>query len=107
MPKPAQPNSIQFGELGELQERAQRREAELHRRGVAGAYIYGAPGTPGATGGLEHLNAFFLLTAPPETYNLPRAPTRPANRVAPSLAAGLATVLGLAVAALSLFTRQT
>ena len=65
------------------------------------AYLYGAPGAPGATGGLEHLNAFFLLTAPPETYNLPRAPTRPANRVAPSLAAGLATVLGLAVAALS------
>jgi formate dehydrogenase iron-sulfur subunit len=100
-------DSIQFGELDELQQRARRREAELHRRGVTGAYIYGAPGTPGATGGLEHLNAFFLLTAHPETYNLPRAPTRPANRVVPSLAAGIATMLGLAVAALSLFTRQT
>jgi formate dehydrogenase iron-sulfur subunit len=99
-------DSIQFGEVGELQERARRREADLHRRGVAGAYIYGAPGTPGATGGLDHLNAFFLLTAPPETYNLPRAPTRPAKRIAPSLAAGIATVLGLAVAALSLFARR-
>ena len=99
-------DSIQFGELGELQERARRREADLHRRGVTNAYLYGAPGEAGATGGLEHLNAFFLLTAQPETYNLPRAPTRPAYRVAPSLAAGIATVLGLAVAALSLFTRR-
>ena len=64
------------------------------------------PARPGATGGLEHLNAFFLLTAPPETYNLPRAPTRPANRVAPSLAAGLTAMLGLAVAALMIFVRR-
>jgi formate dehydrogenase iron-sulfur subunit len=99
-------DSIQFGELSQLQERARRREAELHRRGVADAYLYGAPGTPGATGGLEHLNAFFLLTAPPETYNLPRAPTRPANRVVPSLAAGLVTMLGLAAAAFAMFTRR-
>jgi formate dehydrogenase iron-sulfur subunit len=49
------------------------------------------PGTPGATGGLQQLNAFFLLTAAPETYNLPRAP---------SLASGLATVAGLALASL-------
>jgi formate dehydrogenase iron-sulfur subunit len=88
-------DSIQFGEVGELQERARRREAELHRRGVTSAYLYGTPGEAGATGGLDHLNAFFLLTAPPETYNLPRAPTRQANRVAPSLAAGLTTLVGL------------
>src|SRR5690348_6564954 len=99
-------DSIQFGEVGELQERARRREAELHRRGVTSAYLYGTPGEAGATGGLDHLNAFFLLTAPPETYNLPRAPTRPANRVAPSLAAGLTTLLGLAVATFALFTRR-
>src|SRR4051812_12467170 len=55
-------DSIQFGELDELQARARRREAELHRRGVIDAYLYGVPGEPGATGGLEHLNAFFLLT---------------------------------------------
>ena len=97
-------DSIQFGEVGELQERARRREADLHRRGVTSAYLYGAPDEAGATGGLDHLNAFFLLTAPPETYNLPRAPTRQANRVAPSLAAGLTTLVGLPTCAL--FTRR-
>ena len=56
----------------------------------------------GATGGLERLNAFFLLTAPPETYNLPRAPTRASNRSAPSFKRGLATVLGLALAAVAI-----
>ena len=95
-------DSIQFGEVADLQSRAARRVDELHRLGVTEAYTYGTPGAPGATGGLGHLNAFFLLTDRPETYNLPPAPTRPANRAAPSLLAGLATVAGLAVAALAL-----
>ena len=95
-------DSIQFGEVAELQQRARARVDALHRVGVDTAYLYGVPGTPGATGGLHHLNAFFLLTAQPESYNLPRAPTRPANRVVPSLAAGLATVAGLALAALAM-----
>jgi formate dehydrogenase iron-sulfur subunit len=92
-------DSIQFGELDELHERAAKRVESLHEMGRASAYLYGAPGAPGATGGLEHLHAFFLLTDRPETYNLPAAPTRAANRVAPSLAAGLATAAGLAFAA--------
>ncbi|MBV9686265.1 MAG: 4Fe-4S dicluster domain-containing protein, partial [Alphaproteobacteria bacterium] len=96
-------DSIQFGELGELHDRARQRVEVLHDKGVENAYLYGAPGTPGATGGLQQLNAFFLLTAPPETYNLPRAPSRPAERVGPSLAAGLATIAGLAFASLALF----
>jgi formate dehydrogenase iron-sulfur subunit len=95
-------DSIQFGEVTELQQRARTRVETLHQAGVDTAYLYGVPGALGATGGLEHLNAFFLLTAQPETYNLPRAPTRPANRVAPSLMAGLATVAGLAIAALAI-----
>jgi formate dehydrogenase iron-sulfur subunit len=99
-------NSIQFGEVAELQERAHGRVEQLHALGVEQAYLYGTPGAPGATGGLEHLNAFFLLTASPETYNLPRAPTRPANRVAPSLIAGLTAVAGLALAALAMFSQR-
>jgi hypothetical protein len=63
----------------------------LHAKGVETAYLYGALGPLGATGGLQQLNAFFLLTAAPETFNLPRAP---------SLASGLATVAGLALASL-------
>ena len=69
------------------------------------AYLYGTPDAPGATGGLGHLNAFFLLIDRPEVYNLPAAPTRPANRVAPSLATGLATVAALALASALLFPR--
>jgi formate dehydrogenase iron-sulfur subunit len=96
-------DSIQFGELGVLHQRARRRVENLHDKGVENAYLYGAPGTPGATGGLEQLNAFFLLTASPETYNLPQAPSRPAARVGPSLLAGLTTVAGLALTSLALF----
>jgi formate dehydrogenase iron-sulfur subunit len=97
-------DSIQFGEVGELQRRAAKRVEHLHAVGVPSAYLYGAPGGPGATGGLQYLNAFFLLTDKPEVYNLPEAPTRPSNRVGPSLLSGLAAVAGLAVAALALFS---
>lgn len=95
-------DSIQFGELSGLVTRAQTRVFELHAQGQPAAYLYGAPETPGATGGLEWLNCFFLLTERPEVYNLPAAPSRAANRVRPALAAGLATVglLTLAAAAL-------
>ncbi len=99
-------DSIQFGEIGELQARAQKRMEKLHDVGVKSAYLYGTPGAPGATGGLGHLNAFFLLTERPEVYNLPAAPTRAANRVAPSLLSGLATVAALALGAAALFARR-
>ncbi|GJE41533.1 4Fe-4S dicluster domain-containing protein [Methylobacterium soli] len=99
-------DSIQFGELSDLQERAARRVEDLHARGVPSAYLYGTPGAPGATGGMSHLNAFFLLTDRPEVYNLPSAPTRPSRRVAPSLFSGLATVAGLTLAAAFLFAES-
>jgi formate dehydrogenase iron-sulfur subunit len=96
-------DSIQFGELGDLQSRAAERVETLHGLGVGSAYLYGAPDTVGDIG---HLNAFFLLTDRPETYNLPAAPTRASNRFAPSLIAGLGAVAGLALAALALFARR-
>jgi len=99
-------DSIQFGEVADLQQRAGRRVEHLHHLGVTSAYLYGAPGGPGATGDLGHLNAFFLLTEKPETYNLPEAPTRPANRAAPSLASGLAAIAGLALAALAIVVNR-
>jgi formate dehydrogenase iron-sulfur subunit len=70
---------------------------------VKSAYLYGTPGAPGATGDLGHLNAFFLLTERPETYNLPAAPTRASNRALPSLFSGIATIAGLALTAAVLF----
>ena len=100
-------DSIRFGELDELHELARRRLASLHEQEVAAAYLYGTPDAPpdmpGHADGLRELNAFFLLTAPPETYNLPRAPTRPAERTGPGLAAGLATVAALTAAVIALF----
>ena len=98
--------SIQFGELSDLQDRARERVEHLHARGVDSAYLYGTPGAPGATGDMKHLNAFFLLTDRPEAYNLPAAPTRPSRRVAPALLGGLATVAGLALAAVALFAAE-
>ena len=92
-------NSIQFGELTELQGRAARRVESLHERGVENAYLYGAPDTPGTTGGIGPLHAFFLLLDRPEVYNLPVAPTLPAKRVGRALLAGAATMAGVALAA--------
>ena len=96
-------DSIQFGELGDLQARAMVRVEELHARGVTTAYTYGAPGDPGSTGDMQYLNAFFLLTDRPEAYNLPAAPTRPSNRVKPALTAGLMAVAALALGAVAAF----
>jgi formate dehydrogenase iron-sulfur subunit len=94
-------DSIQFGVVEELVERAQERVEQLHAMGQDRAYLYGAPGTPGATGGIERLNAFFLLTERPEVHGLPSAPMRPAPRSRPSILSGLAAVAGLAAAALA------
>ncbi len=96
-------DSIQFGELGELQERARRRLATLRERGVPNASLYGAPDTPGTTGGIGPLHAFFLLLDRPERYGLPVAPTLPSRRTRPALLAGLATMAGVVVAAAATF----
>jgi formate dehydrogenase iron-sulfur subunit len=86
-------DSIQFGELSDLHRRAGERVEALHQQGVTDAYLYGAPESPGATGGLRHLHAFFLLLDRPEVYNLPAAPSRGAERVLPSLLAGVTTAI--------------
>ncbi len=91
-------NSIQFGPVSDLLERAQARVRE-----VPGAYLYGVPGGPGATGGIARLNAFFLLMDRPEVYGLPSEPTLPSRRVAPGLMAGLLSMAGLVLAAVAAF----
>ncbi len=92
-------NSIQFGLVEDLVERARQRLADLHSRGVSQAYLYGLPGGPGASGGIEHLNAFFLLLDRPEVYNLPAAPSLPQRRVGAGLRNGLLTMAALGLAA--------
>ena len=70
-------DSIQFGPLSELRERAERRLQELRARGEQRAYLYGESDA----GEYQRLGAFFLLTEEPAAYNLPPAPRRPSARM--------------------------
>jgi formate dehydrogenase iron-sulfur subunit len=67
-------DSIQFGPLDELRDRAKRRHDQLHAQGIKEANLYGHDDE--VYGGL---NAFFLLMDKPESYGLPNA----ANAVLP------------------------
>ena len=62
--------SIQFGPLDELRERAQARLEDLHEAGVAEARLYGEDPADGIGGA----GAFFLLLDEPEVYGLPPDP---------------------------------
>jgi formate dehydrogenase iron-sulfur subunit len=93
-------DSIQFGPYGELVQQAERRVAELHHRGVEGAYLYGAGDEA------EHelaggLGAFFLLTEPPERYGLPAEADSPIQEnlfaaTAAAVGAGMLAAAGAA-----------
>ncbi len=98
-------DSIQFGPVEQLMERAERRVADLHAQGVTEAYIYGDREV-GGTGGIEGLNAFFILTAPPEVYNLPAQPELPQRKVLPAFLSTAAAALGLGLAALLSLRRR-
>ncbi len=91
-------DSIQFGPYEELVDTAERRVATLRRRGVDGAYLYGAGDEP------EHelaggLGAFFLLTQPPERYGLAAEADSPIQEnVVPATLAAMGAGLVAAVA---------
>ena len=93
--------SIQYGPVDELRERAQRRVGELHDQGNDAARLYLDDPTDGIGGG----GAFFLLLDEPEVYGLPPDPVvttrdlprmwRHVARAGAALAAGaLAACLG-------------
>jgi formate dehydrogenase iron-sulfur subunit len=93
--------SIQFGDLDELRERAQNRLSTLHDQGVADARLYGEDPEDGIGGA----GALFLLLDEPEVYGLPPDPIvtthdlpamwRQATLAALTLAAGaVASFLG-------------
>jgi formate dehydrogenase iron-sulfur subunit len=93
-------DSIQFGPVDELLERARVRVAELRARG-APAYLYGSGGIledDCDTSDLGGLNAFFLLIDRPEVYNLPAVPKRPSTNTATGLLAVALTGAALAAA---------
>lgn len=63
-------DSIQFGQLDELRDRASRRVEQLHERGEGSARLYGHDDQDGVGGD----GAFFLLLDEPEVYGLPPDP---------------------------------
>ena len=63
-------DSIQFGPVDELRDRAGQRLSQLRDAGVAGARLYGADPGDGVGGA----GAFFLLLDEPEVYGLPPDP---------------------------------
>jgi formate dehydrogenase iron-sulfur subunit len=68
-------DSIQFGELDELRERAARRVEQLQETGVPEARLYGHDPNDGVGGN----GAFFLLLDEPEAYGLPPDPVVPSR----------------------------
>jgi formate dehydrogenase iron-sulfur subunit len=91
--------SIQYGPLEELRERASRRIDALHAAGIAEARLYGDDPQDGVGGA----GAFFLLLDEPEVYGLPPDPVVP-TRDLPAMwrRAGLAA-LAMAAAAAAAF----
>ncbi|MFC9156843.1 4Fe-4S dicluster domain-containing protein [Streptomyces bauhiniae] len=90
-------DSIQFGPLDELRERAATRVAGLHAAGVTDARLYGEDPENGVGGD----GAFFLLLDEPEVYGLPPDPVV-TTRDLPGMwrhAAMAAATLGALVAA--------
>ncbi|MFZ3599036.1 4Fe-4S dicluster domain-containing protein [Streptomyces sp. BH104] len=88
--------SIQFGPLDELRERAALRVDELHKAGVPEAQLYGHDPDDGVGGD----GAFFLLLDRPEVYGLPPDPvvtTRDLPTMWKHAGAAALTLLGGAV----------
>ena len=91
--------SIQYGQLDDLRERARRRVEDLHAQGVTEARLYGHDENDGVGGD----GAFFLLLDEPEVYGLPPDPVV-TTRDLPQMwrRAGLAA-LTMAAAAVAVF----
>jgi formate dehydrogenase iron-sulfur subunit len=71
-------DSIQFGELDELRERAHQRVEQLHEKGVTEARLYGESPDDGVGG----QGSIFLLLDEPEVYGLPPDPVVPTRDLA-------------------------
>jgi formate dehydrogenase iron-sulfur subunit len=97
-------DSIQFGELGDLRQRAETRVAALQGAGLSQARLYGAHDDDGVGG----FGAFFLLLDEPEVYALPPDPVDTTHDIGEIWAAAgaAAAALGGALAAAVLWRRR-
>jgi len=93
-------DSIQFGPIHELRERAQARVQQLHERGEARAYLYGAD-----RAFLGGLHAFYLLVDKPEAYGLPSNPRLPTRNL--RFSALWSTLGAVALGLFGLFSLRT
>jgi formate dehydrogenase iron-sulfur subunit len=87
-------DSIQFGELDELRERAGERVEQLQRAGASSAQLYLADPDDGIGGA----GAFFLLLDEPEVYGLPPDPVDTTRDLGGIWAAAGAAAAALGVA---------
>jgi formate dehydrogenase iron-sulfur subunit len=86
-------NSIQFGELSELRERAEKRLQKFAEAGVEEARLYGADEEDGVGG----FGAFFLLLDEPEVYGLPPDPVDTRRYLGQIWGSALAAAVALGV----------
>jgi formate dehydrogenase iron-sulfur subunit len=93
--------SIQYGDLDELRERAAARVETLHEQGVPEARLYGEDPNDGVGGN----GAFFLLLDEPEVYGLPPDPVVPARDMPRMWKFAGAAALALATVATAVFGR--
>ncbi len=91
--------SIQFGDVDELRERAKQRVETLHEQGVMDARLYSADPTDGVGGA----GAFFLLLDEPEVYGLPPDPIVTTADLPSMMRHAAAAAAGLLVAAAAVF----
>src|SRR3989442_12761746 len=86
-------DSIQFGPITELRERANKRLVQLKAQGEKRGRLYGDD----PNGPLGGLNSFYLLVDEPEVYGLPTDPKLPSRNLKQSgtFAAASGAVLGL------------
>jgi formate dehydrogenase iron-sulfur subunit len=84
-------DSIQFGPIEELRQRARARVAGLHGQGFSNARLYGDEDGLGATHGIGSLYSFSLLMDEPNVYGLPAVPRLPARQILSGLATSAAT----------------
>jgi formate dehydrogenase iron-sulfur subunit len=92
-------DSIQFGPLDELRERAADRVDQLRSSGVPEARLYGEDPADGVGGD----GAFFLLLDEPEVYGLPPDPVVPTHDLARIYGFAAAAAGMLLAAAVSVF----
>jgi formate dehydrogenase iron-sulfur subunit len=91
--------SIQFGPLDELRDRADARLEKLQGEGWRGAQLYGRDAGDGVGG----FGAFFLLLDEPEVYGLPPDPVVTTSDLPSMMRHAAAAAAGLLVAAAAVF----